>query len=44
MFSEWAQACGWALLIILMIVVNLIPDAIGKIVEMWRFFRGDRLE
>jgi hypothetical protein len=35
---------GKVILVILLIAGMVIPDPIGKIVEIWRFFRGDRLD
>jgi hypothetical protein len=30
--------------IILLMALWLVPNPVGKIVEVWRFFRGDRLD
>jgi len=44
MFIEALKGAGYALGIIILVALWLVPNPIGKIVEIWRFFRGDRLD
>jgi hypothetical protein len=44
MLMEIVKGFGYALVVIAFVGLWLVPDPIGKIVEIWRFFRGDRLD
>jgi hypothetical protein len=41
---EILKGVGYAPGVIVLLALWLVPDPIGKIVEIWRFFRGDRLD
>ena len=41
MLLEFIKGLGWALAIMAMVALWVVPDPLGKIVEIWRFFRGD---
>jgi hypothetical protein len=43
-FIETLKGFGYALGVVILVALWLVPDPIGKIVEIWRFFRGDRLD
>jgi hypothetical protein len=44
MFIELLKAVAWTLGIIIALMLWLVPDPIGKIIEIWRFFRGEHLD
>jgi hypothetical protein len=39
-FLDILKGAGFALAIIFAVALWLVPNPIGKIVELWRFFRG----
>ena len=41
MFLDILKDAGFALAIIFAVALWLVPNPTGKIVELWRFFRGD---
>jgi hypothetical protein len=44
MLMEMLKGFGCALVVIALVGLWLVPNPIGKIVEIWRFFRGDTLD
>jgi hypothetical protein len=38
------EVLKYTLIPFVLVALWLIPDPIGKIVEVWRFFRGDRMD
>jgi hypothetical protein len=44
MLMEMLKGVGYALAAMTLLSLWPVPDSIGKIVETWRFFRGDRLD
>jgi hypothetical protein len=44
MFVDALKGIGYALGVIILLALWLVPDPIGKIVTLWRFFRGERLD
>ena len=41
MFLDILKGAGFALAVIFALVLWLVPNPIGKIIEIWRFFRGE---
>jgi hypothetical protein len=41
---EMLKDVGYALGVVVLLALWLVPDPIRKVVEIWRFFRGDRLD
>jgi hypothetical protein len=40
-FAEILKGFGFVLMIGVLVALWVVPDPIGKIVEIWRFFRGE---
>jgi hypothetical protein len=43
-FMEALKGIVYAIGVIAFFAMWLVPDPLGKIVMLWRFFRGDRLD
>jgi len=41
---EMLKGVGFALGVVVLVALWVVPDPVGKIVEIWRFFRGDWLD
>jgi hypothetical protein len=41
---EVLKGVGYALGVMILVVLMVVPNPVGKIVEIWRFFRGDWLD
>ena len=41
MFIDMLKILGWVLGVAILVALWVIPNPVGKIVEIWQFFRGD---
>jgi len=41
MFIDMLKILGWVLGVAILVALWVIPNPVGKIVEIWHFFRGD---
>jgi hypothetical protein len=44
MLTEGLKGFLYAGGIVILVALWVVPDPVGKIITLWRFFRGDRLD